>query len=207
MGYCTEQDLYRFGLPRGNVAHPSRLIGAVDVSANRIALDSHGLSVGDSVQFRSVGGGVLPTPLAEGTDYFVVYASEWQFAVSATLGGTAVDLSAVGGSTAVLARLPIDHVIEKVSHIIDDMVPGCAVPFDPVPEIVRVTCAELAAAMLVSMVGGVPTQPVSTLIDAAQKRLDRWAKGVPVAGATSAQLSSYSRPRRTSVWRRFGGLS
>lgn len=58
---------------------------------------SHGLSDGDRVLLFNVLGTALPTGVSEGTVYFVVNSATNTFKVSATSGGAAVDLTAVGG--------------------------------------------------------------------------------------------------------------
>lgn len=57
---------------------------------------AHGLANGDRVMLFNTFGGALPTGVAEGTVYFVVNATTDAFKVSATSGGAAVDLTAVG---------------------------------------------------------------------------------------------------------------
>ncbi len=58
---------------------------------------AHGLADGDRVQLFNVFSESLPTGLAEGTVYYVVSSATNTFKVSTTLGGSAVDITAVGG--------------------------------------------------------------------------------------------------------------
>lgn len=58
---------------------------------------AHGLADGDRVQLFNVFSEALPTGLTEGTLYYVVSSATNTFKVSATLGGAAVDITAVGG--------------------------------------------------------------------------------------------------------------
>jgi hypothetical protein len=57
----------------------------------------HGLANNDRVMLFNVLGTALPTGVAEGTIYHVVNAATDTFKVSATSGGAAVDVTAVGG--------------------------------------------------------------------------------------------------------------
>lgn len=58
---------------------------------------AHGMSDGDRVMLFNVFSETLPTGLAEGTIYYVVSSATNTFKVSATLGGAAVDITALGG--------------------------------------------------------------------------------------------------------------
>ncbi|MER7126749.1 phage tail fiber protein [Micrococcus luteus] len=58
---------------------------------------AHGLADGDRVQLFNVFSESLPTGLTEGTVYYVVSSATNTFKVSTTLGGSAVDITAVGG--------------------------------------------------------------------------------------------------------------
>jgi hypothetical protein len=57
----------------------------------------HGLANTDRVMLFNAFGTALPTGVSEGTVYFVVNAATDTFKVSTTSGGTAVDLTGVGG--------------------------------------------------------------------------------------------------------------
>lgn len=57
----------------------------------------HGLADGDRVMLFNVFSETLPTGLTEGTIYYVVSSATNTFKVSTTLGGSAVDITAVGG--------------------------------------------------------------------------------------------------------------
>jgi hypothetical protein len=73
--------------------------GTVDTTLTTDTLFSrgHGMSNGDRVQLFNVFAETLPTGLAEGTIYYVVGSATDTFQVSTTLGGAAVDITAVGG--------------------------------------------------------------------------------------------------------------
>lgn len=204
--YASQSDLYSFGLTRGSLVNPGR-VAQVNATLNAFILDEHGFSANDPVSFRPDAGGVLPTPIVAHTGYFAIVLSSGLFQVASTSGGSALDLGS-GNDVVVIAELPIDAAIEWASRIIDDMMPAHVVPFeaDAIPDIVRMTCAELAAGKLSK---GATSAALMATVDAAQMRLARWAKGVPVRGA--------SRPANLSVaatataldptgWKTHGGL-
>jgi hypothetical protein len=186
--YCVESDLWDFGVPRGSIPNAGRLAAdpPANASTDRIELDGHGLSLNDPVSFRAEGGGSLPSPLVAGTAYFAIPYSDAYFQVSATLGGPAIDLTTAGGGVVVLQPLPVDAAIEFASALIDDMLPAHAVPLVyPYPPIVTMTCAELAAARLAAR-SGAASVSLTGIADAARKRLERWAQGIPLRGTNTA---------------------
>lgn len=62
-----------------------------------ITAPGHTFSNGDNVVLLALGGTALPTGVTQGTLYFVVSSATNTFKVSLTLGGSAVDITAVGG--------------------------------------------------------------------------------------------------------------
>lgn len=183
MGYCEPADLYSFGLPRGVVSNPGRLAGSAASVTSSIVLDAHGFASGDPVSFRAEAGGALPAPLVSGTTYYAVPVSEHEFRVASSAGGTALSFSTSGNRVVVVAPLPISPAIEWASRRIDESLPAHVVPLEkPYPEVVVMTCAELAAGKLLSMTGKA-SKSLTLMVDDARKVLARWAKGVPVRGS------------------------
>ncbi len=82
--------------PAGASARRAFSVDAADVTADTITSAAHGLVNGNSVVVWPTIGAVLPTPLAEDTEYFVVGAATDTFQLSATLGGAAINLTAIG---------------------------------------------------------------------------------------------------------------
>lgn len=211
--YCSPGDLYAHGLPRGSVPNPGHQVAAVDTATNALTIDVHGLDSDTALEFRAEAGGTLPGGITAGVTYYALPLTESTFAVSATQGGAAVDITSSGTPGRILAivRLSIPEIISGMSRAIDDMLPGHVVPIEgDVPPIVRMTCAELAAEKVLALTGG-PSKGLMTIFDAAKKRLEQWAKGVPIrgeggqqqaGGAVSASVP-YSDPRG---WTRHGGL-
>lgn len=210
--YCDDADLYAHGLPRGAAPNPGRLCRPANATANTITLDVHGFAADDEISFRAEGGGALPGGLSEGVTYYALPVSESVFAVAATAGGGAIDLSSAGSRYLVIAPLQTASAREWASRLIDDFLTGHPVPLSlPVPPIVRMTCAELAAGKLLGLSGG-QSKSLAAIADDARKRIERWAKsGMPIRGEnapTPAQKAAsasvpYSDPRG---WNRWGGL-
>lgn len=186
MNLCDVADLYAYGLPRGSISNPGRLIDRADVGTEALTLDMHGFISGDPVTFRAEDGGSLPEPLAEGVTYYAIPVDDHRFRVSETTGGSAVNLTTAGERFIVVARFPAETAIAWASAIVLDSLPAHVLPIDPsaIPPIVRMTAAELAVWKLQGMHS--PTgRTIGEAFDFAQKRLARWAKGAPVRGEAS----------------------
>jgi hypothetical protein len=93
---ATTAGTSRAWLPAGSTARRSFSVDAADFAADTITSAAHGLVNGNSVVVWASIGAVLPTPLAEDTEYFVVGAATDTFQLSATLGGAAINLTAIG---------------------------------------------------------------------------------------------------------------
>ncbi len=88
----------RAWIPAGSTARRAFSVIAGDLAGNTIQSPGHGLSAGQSVVFWPTIGAALPTGLVEDTEYFVIATGLTTdvFEVSATLGGAAVDITAIG---------------------------------------------------------------------------------------------------------------
>lgn len=208
--YCAPSDLYSFGLPRGAVPNPGRLADSVSTSTDAFTLDVHGFVLNDPVSFRAEAGGSLPAPLVEGSTYYAIPLTESTFSVATAEDGDALDLTSAGVRVLVIAPLPVDAAIAWASRIIDDMLPAHAVPLEePIHELVRMTAAELAAHKL--MCGKGSSKTLGEMVDAANKRLARWAQGIPLRGEdvpTATNLASAAAVPYVDSrgWSRYGGL-
>jgi hypothetical protein len=212
MAYATRADVFAFGLPASALSNPARSV-QVNTTLDQITLDMHGLEDGTAVKFRADAGGALPAGLAEGTTVYTRDCEDSTFKVAATLGGAAIDLTGSPARVVLIVPLDFDAAIAFGEAVINDSVPAHLVPLDPVPDIAKITCAELAAQKLLAGKAGSAT--LTAMIDAAQKRLARWAKNAPVRGAGtppgSAQLATISGVPATAAlysctgWGRFGG--
>lgn len=210
--YCQQSDLYAFGVQRGSFANPARLVHNVDVATDTVVLNDHGFATNDILYFRIENGGELPDPLVQGQAYYAIPVNPFTLQVSETADGPAVTITTEGARISVFAPLPYDDAIAWSSHMVEDLTPANAVPFEePYPEIIVSTTAELAAWKLLSRTGSA-SETMSNIVDAAQKRLQRWARGVPLRGENAknpTNLSASSRSlqaSRANNWDRFGGL-
>lgn len=182
MGYCNRQDVFRF-VPAGILANPARLVSIVDISTDTISLDSHGLESGQLVTFRTQGG-ALPSPLVASTTYYARPLTDDTFQVSASSGGAVVNLSTVGSNLMIIAELPWSTWIDECSAMIDQTLVAHAVPIvGEVPEPVRLYCACLLAIRALSHVGA-STEAVHGQLEFYSKQADKWARGVPLRGAS-----------------------
>ena len=208
--YCTESDVYDHGVQRGSLPNPARPICAVDVASDSFSLDTHGFEADTPVSFRAESWGSLPSPLQPATTYYARVVSTDVFKVSATEGGAVLSLATAGESVVVFTPLPIAAAIQWAASVIDDMLPSHTVPLSsPYPPLVVAANAELAAHKLLSRTGSA-SKALSDIIDATQKRLERWGRGVPIRGAnqpsTATNLSfSNKGTSAVSAWSKFGG--
>lgn len=228
--YCEPADLYAFGLPRGAVPNEGRLLAAVSVSADELVLDVHGLAEDQAFSLRAAAGGAVPTGLVEGTTYYAHPLTESRFQARATPGGSVVNITTAGDAERVFVIVPLDvpSWIRFGSRMIDEMTPANACPLVKVddagvredeagydsstgayPEIITITCAELAAGKGLGF-GGASSRTLSSAIKDAQKRLERWAAGLPLRNApgqthTNLATSAAVPYRDPRGWGRFGG--
>jgi hypothetical protein len=224
--YCSFADLFAFGAPRGATPNPARpLASAV---SDVCTLDQHGFETGDEIVFRPAGDGVMPSGLDAGVTYYAQYETEHTFRVRATASGAAIAFDDAEDPLVVIAPLARASFIAWADRMIDEMCPGQAIPFDDValypggvPEVIRMTSAELAAGKMAALSGSA-SRSLAETVDLAQKRLERWAKGLPVRGtpdatrtnlaasapasSASAALSATSCAADPRGWRRYGGI-
>ncbi len=210
--YCAPADLYAFGLPRGSIPNPGRPLASVSSSANELTLDEHGLSENTLFRLRVEAGGDMPGGLSAGTPYYALPVDDSRFQVRAVADGPAIDITSDGDAERVILIVPLDPEswIRWASRLIDELLPAHVVPLvAPYPEVVVMTTAELAAGKGLGF-GGTSSRTLMQARDAAEKRLERWGKGIPVRnapGQTPANLAQAAtvpyRDRRG--WSRYGG--
>jgi hypothetical protein len=211
MPYCTRADVHTFGVRRGALSNPARLSDSVDASANTITLGLHGLALNDTVTVRADAGGTLPAPLVASTTYYAIPVSDGVFQVAAAEDGAAINFTTAGSRLVVITPVPYDAAIAWADRMIDDMLPAHVVPVaEPIPEIVKMTSAELAGGKLAALLGSESVSLTAT-VEAAQKRLARWASGIPIRGddaPTPTNLAAAASAPYADIrgWGRFGGI-
>lgn len=84
--------------PAGASSRRAFSMTAGDLAGDLLQSPAHGLVAGNSVLVWTTIGAALPTGLAEDTEYFVIATglTTDAFKLSATLGGSAIDVAAVG---------------------------------------------------------------------------------------------------------------
>lgn len=213
---CEPRDLWDHGLPRGAVANPGRAVSLVDPLTDTLTLGEHCFSDGDSVRLRPANGGSMPGGLTAGATYYVKVTDDAHFQLAAVADGAAINILTAGQSVLVVAPINYAAACAWASQIVCDMVPAHAVPFlDPVPAILRMTAAELAARKIMQVTGSGESVALTALADAAFKRVERWATGVPIRDAdatvasnlaASAVLSPTAPLTDRRGWGQYGGL-
>lgn len=83
---------------------PARTFTAQN-SNNTFTATAHGMANGQKVRVSNAGG-ALPAGLVAGTNYFVIAAAANTFQLSATLGGSAVDVTTDGTGTQTVQPVP-----------------------------------------------------------------------------------------------------
>lgn len=202
--YATRKDVYRYGLARGALGNPGRLVAGSTASTDLLELQEHGFETDDTVTVRALEGGTLSAPLVAGTTYYVIRVSGSTFKLSATAAGSAINLSTDGVSMMVSTDLPFDDVLEFYSRFVDGFLPAHLVPLkSPYPVTVVALVAELSARKL-QQLSGVESASVEKTELAAKAQLERWAKGLPLRDtratasanlAVTSTLGSTSDPR------------
>lgn len=219
MNLCTPSDVYAHGLPRGSIPGTGRVVESVSLDGDDpgaiLRLRAHGFALDTPVRVRAEAGGVLPDPLARDVTYYAIPLHEdaFRLAESASTDGVpaaALDFAGRGCGIVVIPPDPIAAAIDFGSRIVLDMLPAHVLPLETVPDIVRITAAELAAHNVLSTTGGA-AESLTTLIDQAQARMTRWAKGVPLRenpppAAGKAITSSAVAPAADSGWTCYGGI-
>ena len=213
MDYCETADLYSYGLPRGSVPNPGRLVASVDISANTLTLGDHGLADGDVFTLRPEGSGSMPGPLVSGTRYYARDVTDDTWKAAATLDGTAIDLTTAGSRVLLIVPLPIAASIRWASNTLDQFIPAHAAPLDgePIPVILRTTCAELATGKLLKMMGR-NSKTIAAMLEDTAKIVARWSKGVPIRGENAPETHTNLARAATAPycdrngWNRYGGI-
>lgn len=186
MGYCDVSDLYKYGLPRGGLPNPGRLI-AVNTTTNVITLDGHGFVDDDAVVVRA---DTMPSPLVDGTTYYAIVLGQSTFKLASSAGGSAIDLTTQGLNVFVVIDLSIDDAIEAASAIVDDMLIAHVVPITgDVPVLVKMVTAHLAIGML-RVATGQGSPSLMELVDQAQRTVASWRKGIAVRGTNAPSAAN-----------------
>lgn len=204
VSYATRRDVYELGLPRGTLRSDARVARASNPATDTIELDEHGFETNDRVLVRALEDGALPAPLQASTVYYAIRVSDSTLQLAAAESGPAIDLTSTGDGIVLVAPLPIERVLEAYSRVVEDWVPHL-VPFvTPYPTTIVMTVAELSARKLQLMSGQISVS-MQAIEEAAQKRLERWASGIPIRDDRATKSSNLAVVARGASWCSRGG--
>lgn len=188
VAYAAQSDVYTYGLPRGALGNPGRLVDSSLAATSTITLSEHGFSTGTPVSFRAPQGGSLSSPIVAGTTYYAIYLTDSTFQISATANGPPITLTTDATSMIVAADLPFAQVLEFYSRWVDNLLPAHVVPLPaPYPITVVGIVAQLAAQRL-QILSGLTSESMHEQELAAKAQLERWAKTLPVRDAAGATV-------------------
>lgn len=188
--YATQGDVYLYGLPRGALGNPGRLVESILASGSIATLFEHGFETGDAITFRATAGGSLSSPLVAGTLYYAIRVTDSTFQVSASPTGGPITLTTDGVSVMVAADLPWTAVLEFYSRWVDHLLPAEAVPLaTPYPITIVGLVAQLSAKRL-QILSGLTSESMDAAELSAKAQLERFAKGLPVRDRAPAQVQT-----------------
>lgn len=112
VGFLTAGGSMRACSPNGGSPKEFYVDPATDVFSS----PSHGFAADDAVVFYA---DTVPGPLVEGTKYYVRDVTANSFKVAATAGGSAIDITSVGGSACVVSKIIADVYSGSGTHTIN----------------------------------------------------------------------------------------
>lgn len=202
--YAARSDVYKYGLPRGSLGNPGRLVASSLAATSTIELIEHGFELNDAVTLRATDGGVLSSPLVAGAVYYVIPITDSTFQLAATSGGSAITLTTDGVSMVVCIDLPFDDLLEYYSRFADGFLPAHAVPLaSPYPITIVAIVAELTAAKL-QILSGIVSESMHLAELSAKAKLERFAAGIPVRDVAVTQLPTNLATVKSTRDRRIG---
>lgn len=196
VAYATQADVYTYGLPRGALGNPGRIVDSMLAATSTVTLNEHGFSTNDAITFQVTQGGSLSSPLVVGTTYYVIYLTDSTFQVASAPGGGAITLTADGVQPIVQADLPFDEVLLFYSRFVDGFLPAHAVPLLPPYPITVVAIVATLTAKRLQLLSGMRSGSMDEEEAGAAKQLERWSRGIP-----SREASQTNTPTNLAVTR------
>jgi hypothetical protein len=212
VAFCNPSDVYDHGLPRGALPGTGRVVSEIAQAGDGSAvfrLRAHGFAADAAVRVRAEAGGRLPSPLEQDVPYYVQPLNEDAFQLALAAEGDPITVSSRACGLVVIPPDVVQAACEWATSLVEEMMPAHVLPLEePYPEAIRITTAELAAWKAMGNAGGAQVS-LTAMYDEAQKRVARWAKGVPLRknpppAANKALVAT--APARQSGWSRFGGI-
>lgn len=87
---------------------------SVNTSTNVFTATGHTFTNGTRVTAVASGGGLVPSPLVENTNYYVRDAAPDIFKLAATRGGAAIDITTLGTGTLLVTDVALDQTVRDV---------------------------------------------------------------------------------------------
>lgn len=190
MALATPADFEICGLRKEVLSPRKRVIASVDPVTDRLAVQAHGWSGPEPLQFEVVAvPGVtpaLPAGLSASIVYYPlpVFGSDTLFAVSTTVGGAAVNVTDAGAGTFMVRQglgPTIARTLELISAYVEDAMPADLQQTD-------------AAVWIVCKLAAFDLAIVQGLMNP-----DRWQEGKETIGAQAKTAEA-----RLDEWRRRG---
>lgn len=186
--YAQQSDVYTYGLPRGAVGNPGRLVESALAATSTVTLFEHSFSTNDAVTFRAASGGVLSAPLVAGTVYYVIRLTDSTFQVASVPNGAPITLTSDGSEMFVTADLPFAALLEFYSRWVDGFLPAHAVPLPtPYPVTIVGIVAMLVAARIQTL-SGLTSVSMEKVEASAKAQLERYVAGLPVRDAAATTV-------------------
>jgi hypothetical protein len=187
--YCARSDVNK-RLPLGAITSPAGIVASCLAGTDVITFDGHGLETDDAVTLRALEDGTLSAPLVAGTTYYAIRVTNATFKLSLTAAGAAIDITSDGVSMMVTREPLFDDVIEFYSRWADSFLPAHAAPLEaPIHPLVKGIVADLSAKRLLN-IGGQDSEILNTAEIAAKAQLERFAKGIPLRGASATAATN-----------------
>ncbi len=187
--YCSRADVNK-RLPLGSIVSPAGIVASVNATSNAITFDGHGLETDDAVTVRAIEDGTLPSPLVAGTTYYAIRLSNATFSLSATVSGSAINITTSGDEMSISREPNYDETIEFYSRWADGFLPAHLVPLtSTIHPLVRGVVADLAAKKILN-VNGQDSSVINSAELAAKAMLERYAAGIPLRGADVSASSN-----------------
>lgn len=183
--YCSRGDVVA-ELPIGGIISQG-ITASASSDTDTLESDGHGFETDTPLLVRTADAvdADLPAPLVDGTTYYAIRVSNSSFKLSATQGGSAIDLT-TDASEVVISREPrYEETIEFYSRWADDLLPAEVTPLaEPINVLVKGCVARLCAKHLMNT-GGQDSAAVRDEMESAKTIIERHAQGLPLRGATT----------------------
>lgn len=199
---CEAADVWSV-ISSGSVPNGGRLCSSALAASDVFELDCHGFATDTPIRFRTEDGGAFPGGITAGTTYYAIPIDESRFQAAASAGGAAVSMLSDGELVVVMRDRPVNAAILMASAHVAPALRGNAEPASlaEVPYQVRSLVA-LYAARILRVWSERDHADLAPLVADAEKRLDKFMRGIPTGGPDATAPSNLAIAR--SGWRTAG---